>query len=94
VNVRTLAVALKNELAPATNPDGTIDVTHITALTYLARRPFGADQEPPEIDGNGYLFTACVFGKVDVHHPAARAYLSRVWGTPATTDEIARKLAQ
>ena len=65
VSARTLDTALESELAPATNPDGTIDACHIAALKYLAKRPFPPSEEPPEIDGAGYVYAACVYGQVD-----------------------------
>lgn len=86
--VTTAAVqrAARDELASAMTSDG-LDLAHPASLEFMARHPFDAD--PPD----GFLATACVGESIDVHHPVARAYLSRLWGVAATDDEIDRRFA-
>lgn len=86
VTVDAVRQAVQDELARAMTPDG-LDLGHAAALEFMARQPF--EEDPPD----GFLAPACVGESIDVQHPVARAYLSRLWGVAATDSEIDRRLA-
>ncbi len=85
-----LAAANRGELAAAITPERRLDLLHPAALAYFAAHPFPRNRRGEPAIPAGFLAPACAGDNINIDHPIARVFFTRLDGLPFTDADAER----